>query len=74
MIIDVLLSLVREAMNMNEHHVSHKYDEQTEKSSAHEKEKEFDREYLDFLTKRRSCDYKREMLKKESKEVDLFRQ
>lgn len=74
MIIDVSLSLVREAMNMNEHHVSHKYDEQTEKSSAHEKEKEFDREYLDFLMKRRSCDYRQEMLKKESEEVDLFRQ
>ncbi len=74
MIIDVSLSFVREAMNMNEHHVSHKYNEQIEKSSAHEKEKEFDREYLDFLTKRRSCNYRWEMLKKESEKVDLFRQ
>ena len=74
MIINISLSFVREAMNMNEHHVSHKYDEQIEKSSAHKKEKEFNREYLDFLTKRRSCNYRWEMLKKESEEVDLFRQ
>lgn len=74
MIIDISLSFVREAMNINEHHVSHKYDEQIEKSSAHKKEKEFNREYLDFLTKRRSCNYRWEMLKKESEEVNLFRQ
>lgn len=72
MIINVSLSLVREVMNINEHHVSHKYDEQTEKSSAHEKEKEFNQEYLDFLIKRRLCNYRRKMLKKESEEVDLF--
>lgn len=72
MIINVSLSLVREVININEHHVSHKYDEQTEKSSAHEKEKEFNQEYLDFLIKRRLCNYRRKMLKKKSEEVDLF--
>lgn len=42
--------------------------------SIHEKKEEFEKEYLSFSTKRRSCNYRRQLVKKKSQQIFLLRE